>query len=464
MKLRTLIFIGISGLFFMGCLPSIDPFPGSGNGTPDPVKDPAQTDPESPAIPLADDPLDTNNKFRSNDIKRVLIAGSFLGIKETQNKEMLVTNIDKDGKEISNLEVEIDVDGTMYKIFLPARVQRIVDIDSKFFAILRYKNLSSESPDAHLVRKSDGKAWKIASKPVNPASFRLNEVTGESRIYFTADDYDYQDVDSIGFWGTHAGDNLNLVRVFENKDEVTLVAIMNTQIEDYALVGPDSIATSGHSTGDTWISKVTSTAPVPYSLGALNSSFRAYFFKNNFAFRLVKAGMTVELRKMDEHPVQGSLIGKVEKNTVDRLYWGLKAGDFFVLKGSDNLIVLSGDLKTIVSEPEFVQDISYPKEIEEKGGIASLFDDSAICQFRQIGTEIKDFCIKNADLALRGSITSIDADEAGRIYAFSTIESVQDVEKLTIELNTQTMLLEVTKREPVTAYNPEQTVLVPVKI
>ena len=121
-------------------------------------------------------------------------------------------------------------------------------------------------------------------------------------------------------------------------------------------------------------------------------------------------------------------------------------------------------MNTIVAEPEFVQNMSRPTEIEEKGGIASLFDNNAICQFRQVGTEIKDFCVKNANLELRGSINSIDVDETGRIFAFSTIESVEDVEKLTLELNPQTMLLEVTKREPVTAYAPEQTVLVPVKI
>ncbi len=459
MKLRSSLLFGFSSLFLNACLPSIDPFSDSGTENPNPAKDPE--DHQDPAIPLTEDPLDQGNRFRSSDIKKVLFAGPFLSTRTTDNEEMLVTNVGEDGKEISTLEVEVDVDGTVYKILLPARLQKVVDIDAKFFAILRYRSIGNELPDAHLVRKSDGKAWKISADAVNPGSFRLTEVEGESRIYFTADDDSYQSMD---FWKKRSGDSLSLARVFENKDEVILVSVMKTSLDDYELVGPDSVATDGSSSEDTWISKVTSRAPVPYSLKALNSSFTEYFFANNNAFRLTKTGVVVELRHMVEHPVYGELVGKVEKNTFDDLYWGLKVGDFFVLKGWRNLIVLSNDLKTIVAEPEFVQNMQRPLEIEEKGGIASIFDNYAVCQFRQIGAEIKDFCVKNDALALRGTITAIDVDEAGRIFAFSTIESVQDVEKLTIELNAQTQVLEVTKREPVQAYSPEQTVLVPVKI
>ena len=461
MIFRSLILVGFSGLFLNGCLPSIDPFSGSGNNTPNPEQDPDHPDHEDPSIPLTEDPLDQNNRFRSSDIKKVLFAGSFLGTKETEDKEILVTNVDKDGKEISNLEVEIDIDGTTYKIFLPARIQKVVDIDTKFFAILRYKNLSSETPDAHLIRKSDGKAWKISSMAVNPTSFSSIEIAGESRIYFAADEYAYQGMD---FMDTRSGDNLSLARVFKDKDEVTLVTVLKTQIQNYALVGVDGIATDGFLSEDTWISKVTSTAPVPYSLKALNTEFSNYFFINNYAFRLVKAGVNLELRKMDEHPVYGPLIGKVEKNYNDRIYWGATVGELLVLKGSENLIVLNKDRTAIVSEPESAIDLSFPKEIEEKGGIASIFDTDAICQYRQAGTEVKSYCLKTDDLELRGSISSIDVDESGRIFAFSTIESVQDIEKLHIELNVEKQALEVTKRESVQAYTPEQTVLVPVKI
>jgi hypothetical protein len=459
MMFRNSILVVFSGLILTACLPSIDPFSGGDTGTTYPDREPDNTD--NPPIPLTEDPLDRNNRFRASDIKKVILDGSYLGTKATDNEEMLVTNVDQNGKEISTLQVEVDLDGNSYKIFLPARLQKVVDIDANFFAILRYKNIGEESADAHLIRKSDGKAWKVSTDAVNPGSFLLLEAAGESRIYFTADSYQYQGFD---FLKKRSGDSLSLVRALKDKDEVTLVSIMKSSIDDYALVGTDGVVTSGAFSEDTWISKVTSTSPVPYSLKALNSSYSEYYFAKNNAFRLVKAGSNIELRRMDEHPVYGTLIGKVEKNSDDQLYWGVKVGDFFVLKGWGNLIVLNSDLSAIVSEPEFTYSMLYPTEIEEKGGFAVLFDRDTICQFRQIGTEVKYFCVKSEALELRGIISAVDVDEAGRIFAYSTIESVQDVEKLTIEFNVQTQALEVTKREPVAAFAPEQRVLVPVKI